>query len=61
MKVREAISIIEADGWCFARQRGSHRQYRHPTKPGQVTVSGALGSDLKPKTFASIIKQAGLR
>jgi predicted RNA binding protein YcfA (HicA-like mRNA interferase family) len=34
MKVRQVIKRIEADGWRLVRQRGSHRQYKHPTKPG---------------------------
>ena len=37
-KVKEIISYIEADGWYFVTQKGSHRQFRHPTKPGRVTV-----------------------
>src|SRR5260370_21564866 len=40
MKVREVIKLIEADGWRMVRQRSSHRQYHHPTKPGTVTVAG---------------------
>jgi len=39
MKVRDVIRRIESDGWRFARQRGSHRVYRHPHKPGTVTVA----------------------
>jgi predicted RNase H-like HicB family nuclease len=39
MKVREAISLIEADGWLLVATRGSHRQYKHPTKPGRVTAN----------------------
>ncbi len=38
MKVKEAIAAIEADGWVLVRQAGSHRQYRHPEKPGTVTI-----------------------
>jgi predicted RNA binding protein YcfA (HicA-like mRNA interferase family)/predicted RNase H-like HicB family nuclease len=39
MKVRDAIKMIESDGWRLTRTRGSHRQYRHPTKPGTVTIA----------------------
>ena len=46
--------MIEADGWRLDRQAGSHRQYRHPTKPGTVTVAGEPGSDLKPGALASV-------
>jgi hypothetical protein len=34
MKVREVIRLIEQDGWRFHSQKGSHRQYAHPTKTG---------------------------
>ena len=37
-KVKELIDIIEADGWYFARQKGSHKQYKHPLKKGIVTI-----------------------
>ena len=60
MKVREVIKLIETDGWYLARTRGSHRQYRHPTKPGLVTIAGNSSDTLHPKTWASIIRQAGL-
>jgi len=40
VKVRDAIRLIEADGWSFERQRGSHRAYRHPTKPGTGDSGG---------------------
>ncbi|HYR09767.1 MAG TPA: type II toxin-antitoxin system HicA family toxin [Longimicrobium sp.] len=55
------MSIITADGWYLARTRGSHRQFRHPTKGGTVTVPGKLSFDLAPGTVVSILKQAGLR
>lgn len=59
-KVKEMISCIEADGWMLIRQKGSHRQYRHPTKSGTVTIPGKLSDDLPPNTARSILKQAGL-
>ncbi len=61
VKVREIIKIIENDGWVFERQTGSHRHYRHPTKPGTVTVPGKLGDDVRPGTLASIRRQAALK
>ncbi len=61
MKVRAIIKLIEDDGWRQVRQTGSHRHYRHPTKPGTVTVAGKPSTDLHPKTQASILTQAGLR
>jgi predicted RNA binding protein YcfA (HicA-like mRNA interferase family) len=60
MTVREAIRLIEADGWYLARQQSSHRQYKHPTKPGLVTVAGHPSKVLAPKTVKSILRQAGL-
>jgi predicted RNA binding protein YcfA (HicA-like mRNA interferase family) len=61
MKVREAIRLIEADGWYLVATRGSHRQYKHPTKPGRVTIAGKPSDDLAPGTRNSIFKQAGLK
>lgn len=60
LKVRDIIRLIEADGWIFNRQTGSHRQYKHPTKKGVVTVAGKPGDDVRPGTEASIKRQAGL-
>jgi predicted RNA binding protein YcfA (HicA-like mRNA interferase family) len=61
MKIRDAIKRIESDGWKLTRTRGSHRQYRHPVKPGTVTIAGHPSLDLDPKTERSILKQAGLK
>lgn len=61
VKVREAIRQIEAAGWELARTRGNHRQFRHPERPGLVTIAGKPSDSLHPKTWASIIKQAGLQ
>ena len=61
MKVRNLIRLIERDGWYLVRTRGSHRQFRHPTKPGTVTVAGKLGLDVPPGTLNSVLKQAGLK
>ena len=61
MKVREVVSLLEKDGWYLARTRGSHRQYKHPTKAGTVTVSGKPNVDVPPGTLNSILKQAGLK
>ena len=61
MKVRNLIRLIEKEGWYLDRTRGSHRQFRHPTKPGTVTVAGKLGLDVPPGTLNSVLKQAGLK
>ena len=60
-RVREAIRIVERDGWRFVRQRGSHRIFHHPTKPGIVVIAGALGDELPRGTWDNILKQAGLK
>ena len=53
--------MLEDDGWILVITRGSHRQFKHPTKPGRVTVSGQLGDDMPKGTFASVRRQAGLK
>ncbi len=40
LKVHEVIKMIEADGWYLVATKGSHRQYKHPTKRGRVTIAG---------------------
>ena len=60
MKVRDIVRRLEQDGWRQVRQRGSHRQFHHPTKPGTVTVAGAPRLDVPPNTLKSIWKQAQL-
>ena len=61
MKVKQAIAVIEKDGWYLVRTRGSHRQFKHDAKPGLVTVPGKLSDDLAIGTENSILRQAGLR
>jgi predicted RNA binding protein YcfA (HicA-like mRNA interferase family) len=61
VKVRDVIKMLEDDGWFEVRQRGSHRQFKHPSKPGLVTVAGKPGDDLAPGTLNSVLKQAGLK
>lgn len=61
MKVREVIRLVETDGWYHVATRGSHRQFKHPTKTGRVTIPGKPGDDLAPGTLNSILKQAGLK
>lgn len=61
MKVRDVIKLLQNDGWVLVRTRGSHRQYKHPKKPGRVTVAGNPSHDLAPGTLNSILKQADLK
>jgi predicted RNA binding protein YcfA (HicA-like mRNA interferase family) len=61
MKVSEILRILHDDDWYLVATRGSHRQFKHPAKPGRVTVAGKPGHDLAPGTLSSILKQAGLK
>ena len=61
MKVRAIIKRIEEDGWYLVVTKGSHRQYKHASKPGRVTIAGDLNDDLAPGTLNSVLKQAGLK
>jgi len=61
MKVRDIIKLIEVDGWFLVATKGSHRQYKHQTKPGRVTIAGHPNDDLAPGTLNSILKQAKLK
>lgn len=58
--VRNLLRRLEDDGWTLVQQTGSHRQYKHLSKSGRVTVAGKPSDDLHPKTLKSILKQAGL-
>jgi predicted RNA binding protein YcfA (HicA-like mRNA interferase family) len=60
MKVRDVIRLLLEDGWFQVAQSGSHRQYKHPRKPGRVTVAGKLGHELAAGTLSSVMKQAGI-
>jgi predicted RNA binding protein YcfA (HicA-like mRNA interferase family) len=61
MKVSEVLRLLSQDGWYLVATRGSHRQFKHPTKPGRVTVAGKPSDDLAPGTLNSALKQAGLK
>ena len=74
-KISEVLRQLQADGWYLVATRGSHRQFKHPTKQGRVTVAGKPSDDLAPGTlqvslsrlvsrgspmrFAIVIEQAG--
>lgn len=61
MKVSEVLRLLHDDGWYLVTTRGSHRQFKHSTKAGRVTVAGKPSEDLAPGTLNSILKQAGLK
>jgi predicted RNA binding protein YcfA (HicA-like mRNA interferase family) len=60
MKVRDVIRLVEDDGWVHIATRGSHRQLKHPIKPGRVTIAGKPSDDIAPGTLNSVMKQAGV-
>ncbi|WKJ90478.1 type II toxin-antitoxin system HicA family toxin [Methylomonas montana] len=61
MKVSDILNRLQSDGWVLVATRGSHRQFKHPSKNGRVTVAGKPSDDLAPGTLNSILKQAGLK
>jgi len=61
MKVRDVLKMLREDGWYLVATKGSHQQYKHPTKPGRVTIAGRSNHDLAPGTLNSILKQAKLK
>ena len=61
MKVSEVLRMLDDDGWYLVATRGSHRQFKHSTKSGRVTVPGKPSDDVASGTLNSILKQAGLK
>jgi predicted RNA binding protein YcfA (HicA-like mRNA interferase family) len=63
MKYRDLIRMVTDDGWQHIRTTGSHMHYKHPTKPGLVTIpsGGKASHDVAVGTLRSILRQAGLR
>ncbi len=59
VKVKDVLERLKEDGWELVNVEGSHRQFKHPTKPGKVTVSGKPSHDIAPGTYANIKRQAG--
>jgi predicted RNA binding protein YcfA (HicA-like mRNA interferase family) len=61
MKVGEVLQMLHDDGWHLVATKGSHRQFKHGSKPGRVTVPGKPSDDVAPGTLNSVLKQAGLK
>lgn len=61
MKVGEVLRMLQDDGWFLVTTRVSHRQFKHPAKPGRVTVAGKPSDELAPGTLNSILKQSLLK
>lgn len=58
MNSKQVIQCLESEGWYLDRVKGSHHQFKHPVKPGRVTVKHP-DSDIPAGTLHSIQKQAG--
>ena len=58
-KVKEVIKLLTKEGWYLTEQEGSHRQFKHPSKKGRVTVNGKPSETLSQELLNSIWKQAG--
>lgn len=56
---RKIIQMLEADGWFLVGVTGSHHHFKHPTKPGKVTIPHPK-RDLPTGTVRALLKQAGL-
>jgi predicted RNA binding protein YcfA (HicA-like mRNA interferase family) len=61
MKTRDVLRLVHEDGWYQASQRGSHRQFKHPVKPGKVTIAGHPSEEMADGTCKNILKQAGIK
>ncbi len=60
MKVREVVVVLQRNGWVQVRQRGSHRQFRHPDVPTVVTLAGKPSATVPPGILGSIRRRSGL-
>lgn len=60
MNSRDVIKALEKDGWYEVNQTGSHKQFKHATKKGRVTVPHPK-RDIPIGTLKSIEKQAGIK
>jgi len=61
MKTRDILRLIQDEGWYQVAQRGSHRQFKHPVKPGKVTIAGHPSEEMDEGARKSIFKQAGIK
>jgi predicted RNA binding protein YcfA (HicA-like mRNA interferase family) len=60
MRSAEVVKQLEADGWILRNVRGSHHVFRHPIKPGHISVPHPR-KDLGPGLAHKLLKQAGLK
>lgn len=59
MRSKDLIRLVEREGWVLRRVRGSHHQFKHPTKPGLVTIPHPK-RDMPQGTVKNILRQAGI-
>jgi predicted RNA binding protein YcfA (HicA-like mRNA interferase family) len=59
MKFRDVRRRLKNEGWVIVVQEGSHEQWKHPDRPGRVTLAGKDNVEVKPGTLNSIFRQAG--
>jgi predicted RNA binding protein YcfA (HicA-like mRNA interferase family) len=60
MNAREVLKRLQADGWFEIAQKGSHKQLKHASKPGKVTIPIHGNADLSLMVIKSIERQAGV-
>jgi predicted RNA binding protein YcfA (HicA-like mRNA interferase family) len=61
VKVSQILRLLHEDGWYLVTIRGSHRQFKHASKSGRITVAGKSSDDLAPGTLNSILKRSALK
>jgi predicted RNA binding protein YcfA (HicA-like mRNA interferase family) len=61
MKVRDLITLLEHNDWSLVRQKGSHRQFRHPANPNVITVPGHLNGDVRKGIENDVKRKAKLK
>lgn len=60
LKVEQLIRALERDGWFEVKGKGGHRQFKHPTKPGKVTVPIHRRRDIEPWLLRKILNRVGI-
>ena len=61
VKVSKILQDLKRAGWYIDRVRGDHRQFKHPTLKGVVTVNGKKSDDVWGNLLSSIEKQSGIK
>ena len=61
IKVRDVLKLIAERGWYLSTQKGSHRQFKHPTLAGKVTIAGHTSAEMDEGTLKSILRQMGVK